>query len=105
LIAAGMNAYQHGQDALYHMFNENGCWPDGHELVRVLRELETACDGEKDPEAGIVHAYDVLIACELNGEATRFRKMFYTDVGVCTRCGIKKRPEGGHMCGSCGEDV
>lgn len=28
-----------------------------------------------------------------------------TDLIPCERCGIGKRPEGGHMCGSCGENI
>jgi hypothetical protein len=24
---------------------------------------------------------------------------------VCDRCGIRIRPEGGHLCGSCGRDI
>lgn len=30
---------------------------------------------------------------------------FLENMGRCKRCGIRPRPEGGHICGACGEDI
>lgn len=35
----------------------------------------------------------------------KLRALDFLEDRLCNRCGILKRAQGGHMCGSCGEDV
>lgn len=84
-VVVGMDAYRRGVRVLREFMDITMTFVSIYDMVKLEAHILCASQGVRDEDYGVILAYEALVELEFNGEATQFRKLYYTTLPPCMR--------------------